>query len=324
MSVRRLSREEPASFDLVAAEPRLSVDPGETFVVEVADAFGGALRSEDDLPTEAAFGDRLAREEFNACAGPIAVSTALPGDALVVTVEDIVVDEQGVTALFEGVGPPGDPSTYPDCWGPLTKVIAHEPGPGGTTSDGFGVLDGRLRWPLAPHIGTIATAPARPLSSGADANYGQGPFGGNLDCRHVSKGSRIWLPVAVEGACLYVGDVHGSMADGELYGVADESGAELVLSCEVVKGKSVPFMRIETAEALVQVNSAKPLEDAVLGAFRMMLDWLVADHGLSSRDAYLLLGLHPEVRVEVYQVVKLGRLNFTAGVAFPKSALQAG
>jgi amidase len=317
----RLTRGQPTSFDLVAAEPQLAVRAGEIFVVEVDDALGGALRSEDDLPTEASFGERLAREEFNACAGPIAVDGAEPGDALVVTVHDIVVDEQGVTALFEGTVPPGDPASYEDCRGPFTKLIRHLPGPSGSTSDGIAVFDERLRWPLAPHIGTIATAPARALSAGADANYGQGPFGGNLDCRHVAKGNRIWLPVAVDRACLYVGDVHGCMADGELYGVADESGAELTLSCEVVKDSAVPFMRIETPDAIVQLNSAKPLEDAVLGAFRMLLDWLVADHDLSARDAYLLLGLHPEVRVEIYQVVKLGRLNFTAGVAFPKQAL---
>jgi amidase len=317
----RLTRAQPTSFDLVAAPPQLEVRPGERFVVEVEDGFGGALRTDADLPTEASFGPRLARDEFNACAGPIHVEGARPGDALVVTVHEIVVADQGVTALFEGPGPLGDPVAYPDTLGPLTRVIEHLPGASGTTSDGTARLSERLQWPLGPHIGTIATAPARPLSAGADANFGQGRFGGNLDCRHVAAGNRIRLPVEVEGACLYVGDVHACMADGELFGVADESAAELVLSCEVMPRGAVPFMRIETRDAIVQLNSDKPLEDALLGAFRMMLDWLVDEHGFAPRDAYLALGLHPGVRAEVYQMVKLGRLKFTAGIVVPRSLL---
>lgn len=317
----RLTRAQPTSYDLVAAPAQLTVRPGEQFLVDVEDGFGGVLRTHDDLPTEASFGARLARDEFNACAGPIHVEGAQPGDALVVSVHDIVVADQGVTAIFEGPTPLGDPVAHPDTVGPYTCVITHLPGASGTTSDGKAQLDERLSWPLAPHIGTIATAPARPLSAGADANYGQGSFGGNLDCRHVAAGNRIWLPVEVDGACLYVGDVHGCMADGELFGVADESGAELVLSCEVMPATAVPFMRIETPESIVQLNSDKPLEDAVLGAFRMMLDWLVERYGFAPRDAYLLLGLHPGVRIETYQMVKLGRLKFTAGVRVPRSVL---
>jgi acetamidase/formamidase len=111
------------------------------------------------------------------------------------------------------------------------------------------------------------------------------------------------------------------MGDGELYGVADEVSARVTLSCRVVKQRSIPFVRIITPDAIVQLNSSRPLDDAIDGAFRWMLDWLVADYGLDARDAYVLLGVHPDVRVEVYQFVKLGRLSYTVGVSFPSSAL---
>ncbi len=318
---QRLVRDRGGEHDLVAREPKLIVAPGERFVVETEDALGGALRSDEDLPTEASFGDALAEERFNACAGPIWVEGARPGDVLVVEIHDIEVADQGATCVFEGDGPLGDSATYPDCRGPVTRIIRHLPGPSGTTSDGVGVFRDRVQWDLRPHIGTIALAPRRPLAAGADSNYGQGPQGGNLDVRDVCPGNAVLLPVAVEGACLYLGDVHGSMGDGELTGVADESAADLTLSCELIPGKRIPFMRIETPDAIVQVNSAKPLDDAIGDAFRWMIDWLVEDHGLSAQDAYLLLAIHPEVRVNVYQFVKLGRLNYTVGVSFPRSAL---
>jgi amidase len=319
-SEQRLSRR-GGEYDLVAREPKLVVMPGERFVVETEDALGGALRTEADLPTEAAFGERLEREEFNACAGPIRVEGAVPGDVLMIDIHEITVATHGATCIFEGSGPLADSAAYPECHGPLTRIIRHLPGPSGTTADGVGVFRDRLRWALRPHIGTIAVAPARPLAAGADSNYGQGPHGGNLDVRDVCTGSRIWLPVAVEGGLLYVGDVHASMGDGELTGVADETAAEITMSCQILPSRSIPFMRVETDDALIQVNSSRPLDDAIADAFRWMIDWLVADHGLTPDDAYVLLGVHPDVRINVYQFVKLGRLNFTAGVAFPRSAL---
>ena len=320
-TTKRLTLDQGTEYDLIGREPKLVVEPGEHFVVETEDALAGAIHDESQPPTAEVFGDRLARDEFNPCSGPVFVSGSRPGDVLAVRIHDIVVGPKGVTCVFEGVGPYGDSASRPALRGPFTKVIEHRAGPGGTTADGTGVYGAGFEWALSPHIGTIATAPARPLSAGADSNYGQGPFGGNLDCRDVRPGSRVLLPVTVDGACLYVGDVHGSMGDGELYGVGDESRAMVTLSCEVLRRRSIPFARIETDDALIQLNSTRPLEDGIAEAFRWMLDWLVDDHGLDERDAYVLLGIHPEVRINVYQMVRLGRLNCTVGVSFPKSAL---
>ena len=172
-----------------------------------------------------------------------------------------------------------------------------------------------------PHIGTLAVAPARGLSAGADSNYGQGPFGGNLDCREFAPGRTVLLPVAVEGACLYAGDVHSAMADGELLGCGVETRARVTLSCALRAGAQPPFARVETPSLLLQLACSRPVEQAIEQAFRWMLEWLVDEHGLAARDAYVLLGVHPEVRIQVFQVVRLGRLNATVGVSFPRALL---
>jgi len=79
----------------------------------------GLIRSEDELPVPDVLGDRLERQEFNPLVGPIVVKGTEPGDLLLVHVEDIVVADQGVSCIFEGVGPLADSAKYPDCRGPV-------------------------------------------------------------------------------------------------------------------------------------------------------------------------------------------------------------
>lgn len=40
--------------------------------------------------------------------------------------------------------------------------------------------------------------------------------GGNCDIKNLSRGSRVYLPVFVEGANLSMGDMHFSQGDGEV------------------------------------------------------------------------------------------------------------
>jgi acetamidase/formamidase len=307
------------------APPLITVAEGEQFVLETEDAVNGVLQDESRLPIPSVLGEaRLRRGEFNPCAGPVFVEGAQPGDVLAVTIHDIVVADQGVTAIRPEFGPLADSARYPEGGQHYTKIIRHLPGPSGTTSDGRGVYDDRLSWDLNPHIGTIGVAPERPVVAGSDTVFGQSRYGGNIDCRDMRKGNVVLLPVAVEGACLYAGDVHGCMADGELYGTADESRAEITLSCRVIRGASVPWVRIETPTSFVQLHSSRPLEHGVTQAFMWTMDWLVEEQGFSPRDAYINLCINPDVRVRVYQMLPSGRLNYTVGVEFPKASLVYG
>lgn len=312
----RVHRDDAHQHEMVPGRPVLRVSPGEAFVVETEDAFNGAIRSADPL---LALGgpDTLPP---NPCAGPIFVRDAKPGDILAVDILEIVPDSQGAHCFFPGEGTLSDSSAYPDCAGPVVHIIQHLPGPSGTTADGYGVLGNGVRWALRPHIGTIGTTPRRPVFAGADTWMGQGPHGGNLDCRDVRQGSTILLPVEIEGAGLYVGDVHASMADGEWVGNADECRAEVTLRCRLLVGR-LPWPRIETSESIIQLASGRPLEHAVRQAFAWMMDWLINEFGFSSQDAYVQLGINPDVRINAYQVVDLGRIGYTVGVAFPRAQL---
>lgn len=287
--------------------------------METEDAFNGLIRSADALPLSGVPSPLLP----NPCAGPILVRGAKPGDILAVDILEIVPDDQGAHCIFPGEGTLSDSAAHPDCAGPFVRIIKHLPGPSGTTADGYAEFGNGVRWALRPHIGTIGTTPWRPVFAGSNTWMGQGRHGGNLDCRDVRRGCTVLLPIEIEGAGLYVGDVHASMADGEWVGNADECRAEVTLRCRLLTGR-LPWPRIETPEAIIQLASGRPLEAAVRQAFVWMMDWLVHERGFSARDAYMQLGVNPGVRINAYQVVDLGRLGYTVGVAFPREQLERG
>ena len=167
-------------------------------------------------------------------------------------------------------------------------------------------------------IGTLGTAPDREVETSA---VGQGPWGGNLDVRDVKEGTRVYLNVYHDGGLLYVGDVHASQGDTEFYGTADETRGELTLSCRVIKNKTIPFVRLEKDDSIVALYSFRPLEDAVKSAIENLMEWMVTEYGVSERDAYMHASINPDFRVNVYQMVRIGRIQYTVGAEIPRKYL---
>jgi formamidase len=61
--------------------------------------------------------------------------------------------------------------------------------------------------------------------------------GGNCDIKNLSKGSRIYFPVYVEGAKLSMGDIHFSQGDGEIsFCGAIEMAGYIDLHVDIIKG----------------------------------------------------------------------------------------
>jgi formamidase len=61
--------------------------------------------------------------------------------------------------------------------------------------------------------------------------------GGNCDIKNLSKGSRIYFPVYVEGANLSMGDIHFSQGDGEIsFCGAIEMAGYIDLHVDIIKG----------------------------------------------------------------------------------------
>ncbi|MDO5753678.1 formamidase [Arthrobacter sp.] len=138
--------------------------------------------------------------------------------------------------------------------------------------------------------------------------------GGNQDIKNLSKGSRIFYPVFVDGANLSVGDLHFSQGDGEItFCGAIEMGGFIDLRVDILKGgmdtygvsEHAIFMpgRVEPrfSEWLAFSGTSVTLDgeqrylDSHLSYQRACLhaiDYLVK-FGYSPEQAYLLLGAAP-------------------------------
>ena len=300
-------------------EPKLKVKQGEKFVIETEDAGSGMIRTPEiasewrSLPTK-----QFEPSKGNPVGGPVYIEGAKRGDLLEISIEEIIVDDQGYTGYLDGAGPLGDSYRWKSIRGPFIHIIKHIPGPSGTMKDGKGILNKNVSWDLQPMIGTIGVAPDREVET---SSVGQGPWGGNIDVRDMKKGTKCYLNCYHDGGLLYVGDVHGSQGDTEFYGTADETRSEVTLSCKVIKNKTIPFVRLEKQESIVSLYSFRPLEDAVETAIVNLMEWMVTEYGVSERDAYMHVCINPDFRINVYQMVRLGRLQYTAGAEIPKKYL---
>lgn len=270
----RLGKEK-ATYDFNPKNPpALKIEPGETIVFETLDALDSQIQSDEDPATVIDLG------HVNAATGPVYVRGARPGDTLVADILAIKPWKWGAALIIPGFGSLQD--TFP---GPFTKVF-HYP-QGGPIEWG-----NKLRIPLRPMIGTIGVAPLEPIST-----LSSGVHGGNLDTTDIRAGSKVYLPVMVEGALFGVGDVHATMGDGEVCGTGVECGAEVTIKLELLPGKTIPRPRIETRDEIMTVASADTLELAIKIALLDMVEWLKQEKDLPGEEAYILISLTGDVRI---------------------------
>lgn len=301
-------------------EPLLHVHPGESFEIETYDASTGFFKSPEDkaIPGHRPGFDRVP-PLANPIGGPVLLEGAEKGDVLVIQIEAITVDSYSWIAVGPRRGPLGESTRWPELSADYTtKIFKHTPGPSGTTRDGTLHFSDKISWPITPFIGTIGVAPDREVTTSLD---GQGEWGGNLDIRDVTPGNKIYLPIFHPGARFYLGDVHASQGDTEFTGTAAETKATVRVKLDLIKGKKIPWMRIEKPGSIVAIHANRPLEVAVETATFHLMDWLISDHGFTPTDAYCLVSTCPDFRINVYQMCKIGKLSFVAGAEMPKRYL---
>ncbi len=319
--MQRIERADARKYEFNGThEPLLRVRPGESFEIETFDASTGYFQSEDDkaIPSQRPGFDRDP-PQANPIGGPVFLEGANRGDILIATIEEITVDDYSWVAIGPGRGPLGRSTRWPELSGDYTtKIFQHASGASGTTRDGTMRFNERITWPITPFVGTIGVAPDREVTTSID---GQGAWGGNLDIRDAAAGNRILLPIFHDGALFYLGDVHASQGDTEFTGTAAETKAVVRVKLELLEDTAIPWMRIEKPDSIIAINAARPLEEAVETATFFMMDWLIADFGFTPTDAYCFVSTCPDFRINVYQMVKVGKLCFVAGAEVPKRYL---
>lgn len=286
------------------AAPVMRVRPGDVIAVETLDAFGGAVKTEDDLPSKV-----LNFPFVNPQNGPIAVEGAKIGDTLAVRILDIEPrgpQPAGTTALIPEFGGLVATAQTAMLNAPLPERVKKME----VTREGGVKFSDRVTLPYEPFIGTLGVSPFMEAVSSLQPDY----WGGNMDLPDVAPGAVVYFPVLHDDALLYIGDCHGRQGDGELCGVAVEMAALATIQVDLIKGWTIPGVRLETEEVIMSVGSARPLEDAARIAYKDLIQWLCADYGFEQSEAYFLCTQAGRVR--------LGNMvdpKYTVGASMKKS-----
>ncbi|CAL1702935.1 unnamed protein product [Somion occarium] len=295
--------------------PVLRVESGETVSFECLDASNGQV-TPDTVASLLATLDIATLDQVN---GPVYVSSALPGDTLQIDVVDIETAEWGWTGIIPGFGLLAD--EFPD---PALKIwtLNRTSGEGSDGGYGHAWFDEKkgIKIPLKPFAGEMGVAPAE---KGAFSTIPPYRTGGNIDTKHLSKGSTLYLPVGVEGALFSVGDGHAAQGDGEVCGTAIETSMRVTVRLTVLKDKpyvqtphfSTSPSKDESGGYYCTTGIGPEIREATRDAVRHMISLLTAEHSLDRVEAYMLCSVAGDLRM--HEVVDMP--NYVIGLMLPKS-----
>ena len=262
-------KDDPNCFNRIhyAVKPVAHVSPGRQFILE----------TRDGLDTEFTFASTaadVAAVNLNLChplTGPVHIEGAKRGDAIAVTVVDIVPDDFAYTPVVPGFGFLRDvfPDPYIVHW-ELNRLEARSkdmPGiavPNNSFMGTIGVLPGKPEldtWlkreqALADAGGGVLTPQAvDALPAGLCGVNGTAKDecvrtvpprenGGNTDTKETVVGTTLMFPCFIDGCGLFVGDVHFAMGGGEVAGTAIEMGAKVRLEARIIPGGASSYSTV--------------------------------------------------------------------------------
>ena len=271
-------------------EPVLTVDSGDRIVVESVSGnpewMPAASTGFEILPELKDIHQRAKRGTGNhILTGPIYVRGAVIGDVLEVRILEIELRQNWGYNLFRAYM-----GTLPEDF-PYYRLIHVAL----DKKSNMAVLSSGLQVPMRPFFGQIAVAPAKDF--GRQNSKEPREFGGNLDCKELTAGSTIYLPVWNEGGLFSTGDGHAAQGDGEVNGTAIETALKGTFEFHVRKDLRWRLPRAETATHLITFGLNADLDDAARQALREMIDWITVLTGISKDEAYSLSSFAVDLHV---------------------------
>ncbi|MDO5415421.1 MAG: acetamidase/formamidase family protein [Bacillota bacterium] len=258
--------------------PIAAIDVPATIEVATKDCFSNQLREPGDTL------DALDWDATNPVTGPIFINGAQPGDTLKVIIDKIDVDAKGTVCAIEGEGTIGHKVV-----GSHSKIVP--------VKDGFAEFSDDIKIPIKPMIGVIGVAPAEgSINSGTP-----GKHGGNMDNIMVCEEAVLYLPVAVEGGLLALGDVHAVMGDGEVGVTGLEIPADVTLTVEIIKGQAPEYPILENDEVFSVIVSKETVDEAAEAASELMLEFLEPRMDMKTEEIVMLMSLVGNV--DICQIV---------------------
>jgi acetamidase/formamidase len=309
-------RPDPSEFAWTfgGVAPVRRVRPGTVLELWTEDAFGGKVRSAEDLVSVV-----IDFPFVNPQTGPFFVEGAEPGDTLAIHFVSIEPSRDWAASttipLFGSLTQTHATAGLQD---PLEEIVwMYEVDRAGRTVTYRSLRgDHVVELPLDPMHGTVGVAPA---SFEARSSLVPDAHGGNMDTPEMRAGTTCYLGVNVEGALFSIGDGHCRQGEGESCGVAVEAAMDTVVVVDLIKGTATPWPRLENDDYVMSAGSQKPLEDAFRISQVDMVEWLAAQYGFDRLDAYQLLTQASETPIANvvdpnYTVVTKIRKSYLPGV----------
>jgi acetamidase/formamidase len=234
--------------------------------------------------------------------GPIAIAGAEPGDMLEVRIRKVdLAIPYAYNALRYGAGFLTDDFPYA-----RMKIVPLD------AKRMVGLFAPGVEVPLAPFFGSMGVAPPP-----AFGRYDSAPptiNGGNMDDKALVAGTTLFLPVFAPGALFQVGDGHAAQGNGEVDITALETSLTGTFEFVLHKKASITYPRAETLKAYIAMGFDDDLSHATRKALRNMIDFLVAEKGMTRDDAYMLISVAGDV-----EITELVDRNKGVHVVIPKA-----
>src|SRR5438874_6421812 len=319
--------------------PIIEVDPGEELALETRDAndlqIGPRSTAKDLEPLE--------RTVAHPLTGPVFIEGAAPGDLLEVEYLEIVPEHYGWTRFAPGGGflPELFDYHFVAHWDITPKYATSPQLPGVRVPNGafmgtagvapsheqlerWAAREAELKarggrvWPpdpahAVPSGGRVAAEGLRTIPPRENC--------GNVDAKQLTKGSRLFIPVNVDGALYSVGDGHFAQGDAECCGTAIEMAATCVVRFHLHRGEAtakrivwprfahpgyfappeyaVPRNFIATMGMPITPEGKNENCDLTLAARNALLEMikLLEERGWSREQAYVICSVAVDLRV---------------------------
>ena len=340
--------------------PILEVDAGEEVLIETRDA-GDCQIKRGMTVTDL---DHLDMKVGHALTGPVYVKGAKPGDMLEIEYLDIIPRDYGYTRFPIGLGFLRDLFPEPflahwdikDGWATSAQI----PGvriPDGSFMGTAGIAPSRSQmeqWTrreaeLGGRGGIVfppdlqdAIPSKEPVASEGLRTIPPRENCGNIDAKQLTRGSRLLIPVNVDGALYSVGDGHFAQGDGECCVTAIEMSATAVVRFRVHEGEAsrhnirwprfahsgyfaspewaVPRNFIATMGMPIRDDGANEGENLNLATRNALINMieLLQERGWSREQAYIICSVAVDLKIS--NVVDLP--NVTVSAFLPEDIFQ--
>lgn len=272
-----------------AVPPRITIDSGDRITLNMADSSGYQVQPTWNASDFKVNFDPL---KVHALTGPVAIAGAELGDRLEINIESYEHRGWAWTSLIPGLGLLAE--DFRDHHLFIWKLDR-----GQTRSMPGVTLD------LHPFAGIIGVQRAE---AGEFRTRAPGPFGGNMDVRHLTAGTTLYLPVFTPGANLLAGDCHAAQGDGEVCINGMEAPMSMTLQIKLIKNAPLasPYaicpnpltpQRYQTKPWHLFIESDEQPRDACKRVVRRAIEYLVSRLGLTPELAYILCSVVLDLRI---------------------------